>query len=238
MNKIIKIEARYCGPPGIGNGGYVSGMLAGFLPGAVEVTLKKPAPLDQELEITDAGEGMVSLNSDEGTVAEAKVTEFDIEVPVSPSLLEAEEASGRYPGFNAHPCPGCFVCGPDRRSDGLRIYPGRLPETRVVATPWTPGKSLADSEGNVKPEFIWAVLDCPGAVAAAGGELLPILLGRMALKTISNVEAGKDYIVIGWLISSEGRKYHTGTALYSSGGKLKACARATWIRPKDTGIVG
>jgi hypothetical protein len=43
------------------------------------------------------------------------------------SLVEAQEATARYPLYQGHPFPTCFTCGPDRApGDGLRIFPGPL----------------------------------------------------------------------------------------------------------------
>jgi hypothetical protein len=47
----ITIEARYHGPSGSGNGGYTCGRLAALLPGPVEVTLRRPPPLDRSLGV-------------------------------------------------------------------------------------------------------------------------------------------------------------------------------------------
>ena len=45
----------------------------------------------------------------------------------------------------------------------------------MVATTWTPTPDTADDDGLVRPEFIWAVLDCPTYFALyAGRETLPV----------------------------------------------------------------
>lgn len=51
LSQPLSIAARFGGPPGSGNGGYVAGRLANYLPAptdrltAVEITLRKPPPL-------------------------------------------------------------------------------------------------------------------------------------------------------------------------------------------------
>ncbi len=50
MTSII-IDKRYCGPPNSGNGGYVCGRLARYIPGGAEVTLRAPPPLDKQLDV-------------------------------------------------------------------------------------------------------------------------------------------------------------------------------------------
>lgn len=231
-NKTILIDSHFCGPPGMSNGGYVAGLVANHIDGIAEVTLRKPTPLDTDMTIIENGEGRVILKLGEDILAEAQVSSFELDVPESPTFAEAQAASGNYPGFRTHPCPGCFVCGSQRNDDGLRIYPGAVPGKEYVATPWIPHESLTDSGTNVLPEFIWAVLDCPGAVAAADGELIPILLGKLSLHQLLNIKAANEYVVIAWLIAAEGRKYFTGTALYSTEGELCAYAKATWIKPR------
>ena len=47
-----------------------------------------------------------------------------LDVPVPPTLTEAEVARDRFSGSDKHPVPACFVCGTMREEgDGLRIFP-------------------------------------------------------------------------------------------------------------------
>src|SRR4051812_33728415 len=48
---MTRIGTRFRGPPESANGGYCAGILADALAGAVEVTLRRPPPLEQELEL-------------------------------------------------------------------------------------------------------------------------------------------------------------------------------------------
>ena len=45
------IRETHTGPRGIGHGGYVAGLLATRFDGAVQVTLRRPAPVDVELAV-------------------------------------------------------------------------------------------------------------------------------------------------------------------------------------------
>jgi hypothetical protein len=56
MTQII-IDKRFCGPPNSGNGGYVCGRLARHIPGAAEVTLRAPPPLDTPLDAVATNDG-------------------------------------------------------------------------------------------------------------------------------------------------------------------------------------
>ena len=110
----------------------------------------------------------------------------------------------------------------------MRIFAGSAGE--VVAAPWQPEASLAADDGYVAEEFIWAALDCPGLFAAfSGRQSQRALLGRMTADIRGKVEAGKNYIIIGWPEEEEGRKHIVGTALYDEHGTVLAVARGVWI---------
>jgi hypothetical protein len=111
---------------------------------------------------------------------------------------------------------------------GLQIFPGRAGGQAVVAAPWTPAESLGEN-GWVRQEFIWAVLDCPGAFAVQETMERAIVLGRLTAKIRQAVKVKKPYTVIGWAIGRDGRKHYAGTALYDSAGRLCALAKAVWI---------
>jgi hypothetical protein len=144
-------------------------------------------------------------------------------VPAPVSVEEAEEASKGYPGFQHHAYPTCFTCGPER-DDGLRIFPGPV-EGRdgLVASPWTPEE--------VRPEIIWAALDCPGGWAVDDFQREGVMLGRMAAGIRELPRVGERHVVVGWPVGEEGRKRHAGSALYSASGEVLALARSTWIVP-------
>ena len=222
-----RIDRRFRGPPDSGNGGYFAGLLARELGGSkVVVTLRRPAPLDVELSIDTDG-GMTVLRNGEDVLASAERAELDIAVPEPPSLTEAEAAEHRFDKA-AHIYPGCFVCGPAREAgDGWRIFPGPIGRGRVAAS-WIPATEFADNAGNLRPEFVWAALDCPGyfAVQEAAGLAL---LGRMAVVIRRPVPCGAPLIVQGWEIGSEGRKHRAGTALHDARGQPLAVAEQTWI---------
>lgn len=232
----VVINPRYCGPPGMGNGGYVAGSLAAFIEGPAEVMLKQPTPLATSMTVTGNGGEGVLLKLGEIVIAEARPVRFELDVPAPPTLAEAQAAWGNHPGLSSHPVPGCFVCGPER-PDGLRICAGRLHGREDVATAWTPVPELADESGRVRPEFIWAVLDCPGGFALGGDTFIPVLLGKFALQITADVIAGEPHVISAWLIAREGRKYFTGTAIHSAEGELCACASAVWIALKDPSIL-
>jgi acyl-coenzyme A thioesterase PaaI-like protein len=226
----VRIERRFRGPPETGNGGYVAGLVAAALGGSnCTVTLKSPPPIDEDLTLTTE-DSSASLMWDDKLVVTATSEPVEIEVPPPPSLADARDAEPRFTGHSHHIFPGCFVCGPERDAgDGMRIFPGPMHDkaNRVAAT-WTPDGSVADDEGLVRPEFLWAALDCPGYFAAESNAGMA-LLGRMSAVLHRRVHAGEPLVVTGWPIDTEGRKHLVGSALHDANGQLVAAARATWI---------
>lgn len=221
----VTVGARFNGPPGSGNGGYCAGLFAagaadrgGGEPAgsaAVEVTLRKPPPLDTALSIVD-GEVRAPDGTLVATVAPGQpVTEA---VPAVPWDV-AEAAARTYDGFAGHPFGTCYVCGPDR-VDGLGIYPGRLADG-TTAAPWTVPDDVA-------PETVWAALDCPGGWTVLGPDRACVL-GRIAVHPRELPKPGARCVVRGALVTSSGRKSLVHTTLYGPDGAELARARATWI---------
>ncbi|MEU4559673.1 hypothetical protein AB0F72_14910 [Actinoplanes sp. NPDC023936] len=208
------IPARYNGPPGTGNGGWCAGVFAqvtGVRP--AQVTLRVPPPLEVELDLRDdaiwAG-GTLVASIEPGTVGAG--------VPPVPHA-EAVAASASFPGFTRHPFPTCFVCGPDH-PDGLRIFPGVLPDGRAAA-PWTVPDEVTEPT-------MWAALDCPGgwAVIASGRAYV---LGRITAAIDALPEPGAECVVVGAATGIAGRKATVESAVHGPDGRRLAVARATWI---------
>jgi hypothetical protein len=231
---MVTIARRFCGPSESANGGYACGLAAAELEpwqGPVEVTLRSPPPLDTPLEVERSAEGAV-LRCRGQLVAEAVRTTLSVEAPAKVSYAAAVEASRSYPWAVGHPYPRCFVCGPERgEGDGLRIFPGAVAGRELVAAPWIPDESLAGPGGEVRPEVVWAALDCPswfGLACFHVPEGRP-LLGRLAVHVHQRPRAGERCVCVGFQVRSEGRKHHVGSALFSEGGELRALGQATWI---------
>jgi len=230
----IIIDKRFCGPTHSGQGGYVCGRLALLMDGQSEVTLRMPPPMGQELIVVSTGDQRLQLLHHETLVADAAAVTLDMDAPAPPTFSEAVDASASYPGFDHHAYPLCFVCGPQRaEGDGMRIFAGLVPGREMVASPWIPDASLASHDGYVRPEFIWAALDCPGAMAVVlFAKVRRIMLGRLAVRIEGHVRPGEKCVVTGWSMGGNGRRLYTGTALFSEDGRLCAKARATWIELK------
>jgi hypothetical protein len=97
------IDSRYNGPPTSGNGGYSAGLVAALAPwpGAVEVTLRQPPPLNTELTVAVEAD-LVRVTGPDGLVAEGRPAEQPADTVPPVSRDEAAEAATRYPGFATH----------------------------------------------------------------------------------------------------------------------------------------
>jgi hypothetical protein len=229
MSPGFVIERRYRGPEGSGNGGYTCGMVAGFIDGAAEVTLRKPPPLDTRLEVRPVPNG-VDVYEGKVLIAEGRsIVWRGLEVPPPPTVAEAETARAAYAGYRRHAFPTCFVCGTDR-DDGMEIHAGKVKGREVWASPFHPDAAFPHRSGRLTPEMVWSALDCPGAWAVERAlQNRPVVLGRMAAVIEGPVHTGSEYVAMGWPLGAEGRKLFSGTALFDAVGNRLGVARQTWI---------
>lgn len=231
MQENLIIEPRFCGPENSGNGGYVCGMLANCVDYTAEITLYKPPPLSTEMKIITKNSHLQLIHFEE-LIATVKPGIIDFKAPQPPDFNMAKKASMNYIGFKNHPYPTCFVCGPNRESpDALCIYPGKIADGNMIAAPWIPDKIYADDQENLSNEFIWSALDCPGGIVVLE-ESKKILLGRMTAQIRHKIRVGENCVVIGWLKGQEGRKFYSGSAIFSESKGLCAVANAIWIDAK------
>jgi hypothetical protein len=226
----LMFPGRFNGPPGSANGGYACGVIAGHIPAdLVEVTLLRPPPLDTELLVEDRGPTYEVHPAGGEVVAVAKPV--DEPVDVLPPVLDIPADAASALEDAKHPFRSCFTCGPDRDpGDGLRIFVKRLPGQSILADQWIPDESLADDDGAVRPEIVWAALDCPGGWAVfnriPGGVAV---LGRMTAHIERVPRVGEKCVVVATSDWREGRKIGALSALYTADGELLGAARAVWI---------
>lgn len=236
MDASIEIEGRFNGPLDSGNGGYCSGVLANLLEGPVEASLHSAVPLDKPLAVGRESDGSLRVLDGDTLVARARsVPDFDVDVPEPVSVEEARAATAGYRGLASGPFCRCFVCG-KAREDSFGVFAGPVEDRSVVASPWTPPAWTAGPDGNVRPEIVWAVLDCPTYFATyidVEGELPLGVLARQTASIDRPVRAGDEHVVIGWGIDADGRKRHAGSAVLSVDGEVLATARALLIEPRS-----
>jgi hypothetical protein len=233
MPEALTIPARFNGPPSSANGGYACGRVAQLVgTEEVAVSLRLPPPLERPLEVVRDGERVELRDGDGALVAEGVPETLGLDVPdaVSPAEAAAASEAGRQAWAANHPFRTCVVCGPDRRPhDGLCIYPGALGDG-MYAAPWTPDESLAGGNGEVRPECVWAALDCPTSAPVANfGNGPPVVLARLTARLAASVRVGEQHSLVSWPLAVEGRKRHSACALFDSNGFLLAASRALWI---------
>lgn len=251
------VPRRFCGPPDSGNGGWTAGALAA-LDGvdspdvrrdswpAIEVSLRRPPPLDTPLDVS-AADGILTAGFGGTVVATAHRVERGL-LEVDPVASDvAASAESAYPGHDFHPFPTCFACGTTRdEGDGLRIFPGQVgdgPTGDLVAATWTPHPSLqvdrpscVGTQPRASVAVTWAALDCVGGWAGDLSERL-MVLGRMTARVDDLPVIGERHVVVGAGRGREGRKTFTAATLYDADGRVVATAEHTWIAV-DTELFG
>jgi hypothetical protein len=261
-SEAVRIAQRFRGPARSGNGGYVAGRVGTALARVAgdlvpQVRLMIPPPLDVDLALTVSTAALADdptsakLLTDEpllatGRAASAKLVNGDTLVasattvdaavladaaidPVDPDEARAAESS--YRGLSNHPFSGCFVCGPEN-TEGLQLRPGPLGDGRTACT-WTPAADLAAHDGLVDPVYLWSALDCPGGWSIdLDGR--PSVLGQMTACIDARPTPGDPCILMGRLLSEDGRKTHTATTLYDPDGRVLARAHHTWLLVNPT----
>lgn len=239
MTRLL-IPGRFNGPPRSANGGFVAGSLAEHVPDsarrAVEVTLRRPPPLETVMAVEER-DGTTVLHLDGEPVAEARVVDQELEAVDGVDPDVAAEAMLGYPGRTSHPFPTCFGCGPERaEGDGLRIFPGPVAGDRGhVASLWVPAEShagtgdLLDKVHRVGADATWAALDCVGGWSE-DLEGRPCVLGRITARVDALPVVGEPHVVVGRHLATEGRKSFTASTLYDGDGRVVAAARHTWIQ--------
>jgi hypothetical protein len=226
----VAIPAGRCGPPGMANGGWVSGSVAGHLgAGPIEVTLRAPTPLDTPLDLR-AADDLATLSLGDQLLVSARRSPGTVRAPAAVGLAAARAAEAGFVGHHDHPFPGCFVCGTERAAgDGLRIFPGPLAASpgRAAAV-FTPSQAHAGPHGRLPAAAVWAALDCPTAwVNMTPGAVA--LLGRLRAEVRGDLHPGRSYLVVAESAGREGRKAYGRAGIYDRDGRLLAASEATWI---------
>jgi hypothetical protein len=104
-----------------------------------------------------------------------------------------------------------------------------VPGGGLRAAPWTPDPSVADRDGLVLPEVVWAALDCPSGFAIGAGDTV-VVLGRMAARVVARPRAGVAYRLLAWREGPpQGRRRPAGSALLDVDGGVLAAARTVWV---------
>lgn len=225
----LTISSRFNGPPHSGNGGYVCGIIGKYIDGPAEVMLRVPPPLDKLLEVREDGDKLLLMDGDV-MIGEGAALDFEMELPAPVSFDEASDASDHYIAKEEHHFHTCFVCGPSRGVDGLRIFAGREEDASdVVAAPWIPTDDLFGEDDILQEEYYWAAMDCPSYFALLEDKMYPMLLGKMAARIVNPIRRDEKIVVMAQKIKSEGRKHYSMSVLYGEDSSLKGYSRNLWF---------
>jgi len=235
--RTITVAAAFNGPRESGNGGYVCGLLAAELGGPAEVSLRSPVPLGVALRLERGGKDgepdSLALRDGKVLVAEARRgagLRLEVPAPVDPEA--ARRATAAYQGPRDGIFSHCFVCG-RARADSFGVFAGEVQGRGLVASPWTPPAWTAGEDGAVRPEFVWAALDCPTYFASyLGAEPALAFLVRASAEVDAPVPAGEEHVVIGWPLRAEGRKRTAASALLSAAGEVLARCEVMLVEPR------
>ena len=211
-----------------GNGGLHRRAWSGSALGPeVEVTLKRPIPVDQTMQVVADPAGVATLLHADAEVASARAAELDRRHPGSDQLRRGRRRPGQLPGvYPEPPLPQLLRLRDQallrRRACACSPAPSATASSPAPGSP--PPSTSTDQKASSAPEFICAALDCPGAwgLIARYGIEGPFVLGRMTYRLTKPIYAGERYVVQGWALGREGRKLMCGTAVHDAEGELCA----------------
>ncbi|MEN3535756.1 hypothetical protein AAH991_11630 [Microbispora sp. ZYX-F-249] len=254
LQTVLTVPKRFRGPEGTANGGWIAGTLAGTLTGGghdcpVEVTLRRPVPLETALAVEHVGNAVV-LSAGDSHLVEAIPVAETLTPPPFVRFTDAARAEAGFPGRNGHAIAGCFACGLREPGDGLRIFPGPVQDpvegavedpaagAELVAAGWRVPFNVTDEQGVVPDSIVWAALDCATGWAHYRSfpdrePIQPPLLGRLTGQVFRRVYPMGRYSVVARAEGRDGRKLFGTSAVYEVDGTLVAAARATWILPRQ-----
>lgn len=225
------IDPRFRGSADSAQGGYAAGTAVSDVEGIFKVELREPVPVEQELLVdTDAEEQVTVFHGADVIMTAHPEPELDIEIPASAEVIAEIFTRGAQKPTHAQQRSQCFGCS-SQRADGLGINPAPVGTTGIWGTTWTPGASLPSADGFVKPEVVWAALDCPGSFAAADpAGRPPGIAGSPALEEMTveirdKVRVGEQLVVLGWTLTHSDSGVDCGTAIVDRAGHIKAYAR-------------
>jgi hypothetical protein len=230
------VSPRFCGPPGMGNGGYVCGLVAEAIKGPAQVRLRLPTPLDTPLRLASDG-ASARLFEGELLLVEGERFAPPLDLVPPPRPIDADIAAARphFPTRDSHMAPFCFVCGVAREpADALCLFTGRHPDSGHAIAHWSPAADLADDAGLVETRYLWAALDCPSYFTLGHHHRVALLAG-MSAEVVRRPAPGEALTVTGWTLAHDGRKHHSASVIHDADGHAIAMAKALWV---DIGAVG
>jgi hypothetical protein len=232
-NGAIRIERRFQGPTGSGQGGWTAQRFAERIGEPVSIALRAPTPLETDLTVVGDGDGRWLLVDPAGStimIAERLHTELPDTEPVS--IEAAAAARARFDDLvTEHPAPACFSCGIG--PDTMHVHAGPLDDGRF-ATDWTAPQWGARPDGSVDPGIVWAAIDCTAAWwVGFSREPRPAMTAQLAAEVITPVEPGATYAIVAWSGGHDpewdGRKRWAASAAFDATGRCVARSTSFWV---------
>lgn len=231
----LRVDERFQGPTGRGQGGWAAARLAAIVAEPVTVWLRAAIPLAVEMGVRRTGAGWSCTHGSE-VILEATPWDPDT-VPCEPITIdEAVEGRHRFL-FDAsnHHAPQCFSCG--MQPDSMRVHAGPLPDRgdeTLFATDWTPPDWAVRTDGSVDPGVLWAALDCTSAFFVCCHPVMRrAFTGTYAVEVFRPVEPGETLALVSWAGDSgtewKRRKRGAASAAFAADGDTVARARSLWI---------
>jgi hypothetical protein len=253
----LDVPAGLDGPPGVLQGGIVTGLMAtlaqridafGAPLHAVTARLEAPTLLGRRLvararPAADAGVHEVEWWADDRRLVRATVELTGAEGLTSAADLVALAEVPLPPPQPDPLYPTCFVCGPDATHPAaLHTYPAWVTRDSV-SIPWVPEELVAvDGTDHVDAMVVAAALDCPTAWAAIDAVrsqgYAAVLLGTMRLRVARPVEVLDPVRITARLDSLEGRRARARSAVVDSDGRVLAMVEATHVAVRALPPVG
>lgn len=226
----LRIDPKFVGPPGQGQGGYLAALLARHASEPVTVTLRAPIPFDTDLAVTGT-DGVLELRDGDTLVAETHPRSGEPEIREAVSVSDAVDASTRCPGLlGDHAAPTCFSCGLGPES--FRVHAGPVARSDVFATPWTPPEWSATG-GVVDEPYLWAAMDCTaGWKVSWDMDVRFAFTGQISTDVLGAVRPGETYAVVAWAGEWKGRKRDARSAIFDATGRALAASATLWIAPR------
>jgi hypothetical protein len=236
------------GPPGVLQGGFVTGLTAALaqrIDGfgaplhAVTARLEAPTVLGRRLVARARPTQETAVHEVEWWVDGRRLVHARVEM-TGPDPLHAlgdlvALADAPLPAAAPDPLyPSCFVCGPAATHPAaLHTYPAWVTR-ETLSIPWVPDERLAvDGTDRVDAMVIAAALDCPtswaamDAVRAQG--FVGLLLGTMRLRVAAPLEVADPVRITARLDQVDGRKVRARSAVVDSDGRVLAMVEATHL---------
>jgi hypothetical protein len=225
--KSFTVDRRFQGIQGIGQGGYLAGLIASAEPGVRQVDFRNPIPLETELVHEETAVGTRVRNADT-IVIETRPGNLPSRTPAFVDLDTAGRAREVGERHALERIGWCFSCG--SRPDTLRVHAGPVGDGRF-ATPYLPPEWTRAADGSVAPSFVWAPLDCASGWGLTWDPPRPTAVtGFLTVELRSEVIPGTEYVIVaesdeGW----RARKRWSWSAMYTPEGELVANSESLWI---------